>query len=44
MPFRSLYPDVEIPEVALGDYVLRNAQTLGDKPALIDGPRRPRSC
>jgi acyl-CoA synthetase (AMP-forming)/AMP-acid ligase II len=38
MPFRSLYPDVEIPEVALGDYVLRNAQTLGDKPALIDGP------
>ncbi len=38
MPFRSLYPDVEIPELALGDYVFRNASTLGDKPALIDGP------
>jgi len=38
MPFRSLYPDVEIPEMALGSFVLADAAALGDKPALIDGP------
>jgi len=38
MPFRSLYPDVKIPEVALGSFVLADAAALGDKPALIDGP------
>jgi acyl-CoA synthetase (AMP-forming)/AMP-acid ligase II len=38
MPFRSLYPDVKIPEMALGSFVLADAAALGDKPALIDGP------
>ena len=38
MPFRSLYPDVAIPEVALSAFVLRDAAARGDKPALIDGP------
>jgi len=38
MPFRSPYPDVEIPESALSAYVLAGAQGRGDKPALIDGP------
>ena len=37
MPFKSLYPDVKIPEVSLSEYVLEHAQKLGDKPALIDG-------
>jgi acyl-CoA synthetase (AMP-forming)/AMP-acid ligase II len=35
---RSSFPNVEIPEVPLTDYVLANAQAHGDKPALIDGP------
>jgi len=38
MPFRSLYPDVEIPETSLGTFVLAEAPARGDKPALIDGP------
>ena len=38
MAFRSVYPDVAIPEVALTDYVLAQAHERGDKPALIDGP------
>ena len=38
MPFRSLYPDVVIPEIPLSEFVLAGAATLGDKPALIDGP------
>ena len=38
MSFRSPYPDVEIPEVALPTFVLENASQRGDKPALIDGP------
>ncbi len=38
MPFRSPYPDVAIPATALGAYVFERAATLGDKPALIDGP------
>jgi 4-coumarate--CoA ligase len=38
MVHRSPLPDVEIPEVPLVDYVLADADQLGDKPALIDGP------
>ncbi|OGI67703.1 MAG: AMP-dependent synthetase [Candidatus Muproteobacteria bacterium RBG_16_60_9] len=38
MPFRSLYPDVSIPETALSSFVLDGAAARGDKPALIDGP------
>jgi acyl-CoA synthetase (AMP-forming)/AMP-acid ligase II len=38
MPFRSLYPDVQIPEISLGEFVLADAKARGDKPALIDGP------
>jgi acyl-CoA synthetase (AMP-forming)/AMP-acid ligase II len=38
MPIRSPYPDVAIPEVPLGAYVLGGAAARGDKPALIDGP------
>jgi len=38
MPFRSLYPDVQIPESALSAFVLADAAARGDKPALIDGP------
>jgi acyl-CoA synthetase (AMP-forming)/AMP-acid ligase II len=33
---RSPYPDVEIPDVSLVDYVLGPAEERGDKPALID--------
>src|SRR3954452_4442186 len=35
---RSPFPDVEIPEVPLSDFVLARAGELGDKPALVDGP------
>src|SRR5262245_53098962 len=38
MIFKSLYPDVTIPEVSLTAFVLGQARELGDKPALIDGP------
>jgi len=38
MPFRSLYPDVQIPETPLDKFVLAGAAARGDKPALIDGP------
>jgi len=38
MIFKSLYPDVTIPEVPLTSFVLQRARQLGDKPALIDGP------
>jgi acyl-CoA synthetase (AMP-forming)/AMP-acid ligase II len=38
VPFRSLYPDVAIPDVPLGAYVFEHALARGDKPALIDGP------
>lgn len=34
---RSSFPDVEIPDVPLTDFVFANAARLGDKPALIDG-------
>jgi acyl-CoA synthetase (AMP-forming)/AMP-acid ligase II len=37
MIFRSPYPDVAIPEMPLTPYVLRHADRLADKPALIDG-------
>jgi acyl-CoA synthetase (AMP-forming)/AMP-acid ligase II len=38
MIFRSPFPDVEIPDVALADFVLEHATERGDKPALVDGP------
>ena len=38
MIFRGPYPEVSIPEVSLTKFVLRRAQELGSKPALIDGP------
>ncbi len=38
MPFTSPLPDVEIPDMPLTEHVLRKAGSLGDKPALIDGP------
>lgn len=38
MPFRSLYPDVRIPESALSAFVLAGAAARGGKPAFIDGP------
>jgi acyl-CoA synthetase (AMP-forming)/AMP-acid ligase II len=38
MPFRSLYPDVSIPQTSLTRFVLQGAPARGDKPALIDGP------
>jgi acyl-CoA synthetase (AMP-forming)/AMP-acid ligase II len=38
MIFRGPYPEVVIPEVSFTQLVLRRAQELGSKPALIDGP------
>jgi len=38
MTVRSPFPPVEIPEVALPDFVLEKAGEFGDRPALIDGP------
>jgi len=38
MIFKSAHPDVSIPSVPVHEYVLRHAQRLADKPALIDGP------
>ena len=38
MPVKSSSPSVTIPDVSITDYVLRHADRLGDKPALIDGP------
>ncbi len=37
MIFRSHYPDVTIPEIALTPFVLQRANQLAGKPALIDG-------
>ena len=34
---RSPYPDVEIPELSVTDYVIGSAADRGDSPALIDG-------
>ncbi len=38
MVFASPLPDVSIPDEPLTSYVLANAECLGDKPALVDGP------
>lgn len=38
MIFKSPHNDADIPETALTTYVLERAATLGEKPALIDGP------
>src|SRR2546426_525014 len=38
MIFRGPYPEVTIPNVPLTEFVLRRAEELGDKPALIEGP------
>ncbi len=37
MVHRSPYPDVQVPEVSLTEYVLGGAERRGAKPALIDG-------
>src|SRR3954469_15454154 len=36
MIFTSPYPDIEIPSVALTDFVLELSEEYGDKPALVD--------
>jgi acyl-CoA synthetase (AMP-forming)/AMP-acid ligase II len=38
MIFKSVWPDVTIPDVPVTDFVLRHAKRLHDRPALIDGP------
>jgi acyl-CoA synthetase (AMP-forming)/AMP-acid ligase II len=38
MIFTSPYPDVDIPSMALTDFVLEHSARRGEKPALIDGP------
>ncbi|MGH7391742.1 MAG: 4-coumarate--CoA ligase family protein [Candidatus Rokuibacteriota bacterium] len=38
MIIRSSGPALTIPDVPITEYVLRHAERLGDKPALIDGP------
>jgi acyl-CoA synthetase (AMP-forming)/AMP-acid ligase II len=38
MVIRSPFPDVEIPDVSLTDFVLGRAAELGDKPAFVDAP------
>ncbi|HEV8194473.1 MAG TPA: hypothetical protein VGP82_23725 [Ktedonobacterales bacterium] len=40
MIFRSPYPDVTVPDVPFAEFVLRHADRLADKPALIDGASR----
>ena len=35
---RCAFPDVDIPEVSLTEFVLGKAAERGDKPAIIDGP------
>src|SRR4029453_16376435 len=35
---KSFSPNVSIPDVSITDYVLRHAERLRDKPALVDGP------
>jgi hypothetical protein len=37
MIFRSPFPDVEIPEVPLTEFVLSDAAGHAERPALIDG-------
>jgi acyl-CoA synthetase (AMP-forming)/AMP-acid ligase II len=36
--FRSRFPEVEIPEVGVADFVIGGAERFDDRPALIDGP------
>ena len=38
MIIKSVSPHVTIPDLPVGDYVLRHADRLRDKPAIIDGP------
>ena len=38
MIVRSRSADVTVPHVSITEYVLRHAERLGDKPAVIDGP------
>ena len=38
MVIRSPFPDIEIPDMPLTEFVLARAGELGDKPALIDAP------
>ena len=38
MIFKSPYPDVEIPQIGVAQFILQSAAGRGDKPALIDGP------
>ncbi|OGL14001.1 MAG: AMP-dependent synthetase [Candidatus Rokubacteria bacterium RIFCSPLOWO2_12_FULL_71_22] len=38
MIFKSTSPDVTIPAVSITEFVLRHADRLGDKPAMVDGP------
>jgi acyl-CoA synthetase (AMP-forming)/AMP-acid ligase II len=38
MIYASPLPDVEIPDLALTEYVLGRVDEFGDRPALIDGP------
>ncbi|MEH2239788.1 hypothetical protein [Nostoc sp.] len=37
MIFRSLYPDIHIPEQPLKKFVLQRTVELADKPAFIEG-------
>lgn len=37
MTIRSPYPDIDIPEIGLTDFVLHRAEALGDKAALVCG-------
>ena len=37
MVFRSPFPDVSLPDVALTDFVLGNVAARADRPALVDG-------
>ena len=38
MIFKSPFPDVDIPEVSLPQFILDRTANMGDKAALIDGP------
>jgi acyl-CoA synthetase (AMP-forming)/AMP-acid ligase II len=38
MIFRGIFPDVTIPDASLAALLLRHAERLGEKPALIDAP------
>ena len=38
MTYKSPFPDVEIPNVSLPDYLFENISQWPEKPALIDGP------